>query len=1413
MPMLLTARLAETGSNALMAMAKKPLNLVKQASIASANVVSDVGGYHEVSIGAVKFRTGEGGESSPDTKYVDVVGDPSTIIADRCVAAIMQQAHSGHVTTEPLYEPMTVTTITYPVLTSELVKGRTDYVVTSLSLPNTLRVKCAECCCLGSTNKINMTQGSSQASAGSGASSSPLNIMGEALIAGEPHDEDDVWRDDDEPGDSDPDQEDLEVVRYALGENGEYQPKAVTPEAPRGVLSKKRFEEISKKMANVLRYNDEVPRDDHGGVPMSILAYELDVDIDLLDQVVWSSQGAHDVRFERIDYDVVATVRAKYKNKNMSGPEFLSTAYNVEAAKNVLEPLTDGTPRNTLGIFNDLYPGEKYYFTHTRSGEAHCLTFNGKVSYKEFSGEGRASTLQHAKALAMGQMLRNMLMHFQATPEPGEMLTNRQKKVFRAYGCLGVYKPDEALLAKVTECLTAGTQKTQSSRGMARKLGVTTRCINQLCYHHQNRFVRVSGGWNLKGTTTRGPISKKFFGDNGTKTVLSKMVTLREITEFHIQVPARYANLALAMTAGNTGVSNISYLATRFRTVLTDDDKIPSSDIDVYTNALALLAFITRHSSIIPYTNSVVNHKGAAALEICTDMGLTVDEKFAMLENEKRSRGGMHVLACYDATNYSGDYDSIRTIVMKNPDSKTETDQPMAGYRAAQVAPNHFGVPGPLDTRSASTWFSAIMRNMADGDKELCSGVKTVIEKKSLKGAERKRYLKAIKIIAKGDVMCFKRLAKQGKIGADCQKPPARLTPEQNNEIYCQYSDWYDRVGPEKCNHRMYVILGLIEKTRPEIMKTFCKGGETDDRGRLIQPTNTNDGHTVCNGNVVKVIAETVKLSRPANLFKGLTEEGKKYFFGRFRKLAFDKGGAIHCFDRSKQDHLTGVMLLEAYEDYMEEIGEAMREAGFDKMANTIFSSKNKDTKCTTDEFIILTEHASAMLTSACAQTSDANRLKTEVEALTFLLDQGWSDDEVQAVYDSWNNKDHYDLEYDKNNDEVYVPNSKMIFPMKYEGDDVTTLDFWATLERDNKAHCVMFAAFNKTYSTSWIPSEPAHDHGPLAPIDTLSVLYFSDNDRDKQNNSTKLASGRPDFAIPHPIKKAQSLVAMWSPTNLKMETAEDGTVNIVMNDHTRIAIVTAKTAQAETMSDLLWLRREATQSAQYWLTEYDDEQYMATAGPIWDPRDPEARGVAPTYEEPVVQRLLKVDTDMPGCDASKERLIANAEAWRLTCPLLANVPVATLAGELCALDSFVDIEGISAEDFDIRRSFQRVQSVAPNIAKVCQAKIAKTVGRLEQLGGEGTQARLEQQKEVVAKLLAVGGKDANTKGWWDKGKYFSADKSKPAATNEQSYQRRWSNWGNQGSYGSQRRGASDSNGSCSDRGCSGASSSWKKKW
>ena len=113
-------------------------------------------------------------------------------------------------------------------------------------------------------------------------------------------------------------------------------------------------------------------------------------------------------------------------------------------------------------------------------------------------------------------------------------------------------------------------------------------------------------------------------------------------------------------------------------------------------------------------------------------------------------------------------------------------------------------------------------------------------------------------------------------------------------------------------------------------------------------------------------------------------------------------------------------------------------------------------------------------------------------------------------------------------------------------------MDKWQIFERDNTAHCVKFAAFNKKYSTSWIPSDCAYEHGPLAPIDTLSVLYFSDNDRDRQNQSTKLPSGRPDFAIPHPVKKAQSLVTMWSPANIKFKEEDDRTVNVILDDQTR---------------------------------------------------------------------------------------------------------------------------------------------------------------------------------------------------------------------------------------------------------------------
>ena len=56
----------------------------------------------------------------------------------------------------------------------------------------------------------------------------------------------------------------------------------------------------------------------------------------------------------------------------------------------------------------------------------------------------------------------------------------------------------------------------------------------------------------------------------------------------------------------------------------------------------------------------------------------------------------------------------------------------------------------------------------------------------------------------------------------------------------------------------------------------------------------------------------------------------------------------------------------------MDAFKEAMLQKGFDKVANTIYKTSNKGTVCTKDEFILWTTHATAMLTSTCAQTSDA---------------------------------------------------------------------------------------------------------------------------------------------------------------------------------------------------------------------------------------------------------------------------------------------------------------------------------------------------------------------------------------------------------------------------------------------------------
>lgn len=395
--MNIAAKLAENATSGALAMAKKPFECVRQVSMVGVNTVSDVGGYHEVSVGAVKFRTGDGGDI-PDKKYVDVTANQSTAVADRCVAALMQQSRAGHVATDPLQEAMTVYKVTYPVLSEQIANPgvSTDYVVTSLSLPNVLRVKYEETC----PDECPCPLYSKKKKPRAPSSDSNEDVLYEA-------------EDDDEDGAG----MGLSSAPAAAPLLRTYLVAPEYPEVDHHIMGPRDFEDKSKRLANALRYQELLPRDDLGAVQNEILADELGCSTEVLDQVVWSSQGAHDLRFERIEYGNLVTIRAKYKNANPPGPEFMSTEYNKEAARNVVLPESNGTCKNTLGIFNDLFPGEKFTFAFEKSGAEHCPVFRTKINYRVFAGEGTAATLQQSKSSAMGDLLAKMLVPSNETLE------------------------------------------------------------------------------------------------------------------------------------------------------------------------------------------------------------------------------------------------------------------------------------------------------------------------------------------------------------------------------------------------------------------------------------------------------------------------------------------------------------------------------------------------------------------------------------------------------------------------------------------------------------------------------------------------------------------------------------------------------------------------------------------------------------------------------------------------------------------------------------------------------------------------------------------------------------------------------------------------------------------------------------
>jgi hypothetical protein len=1394
MPVTNAARLSELATNGVFSLLKHPLEVVGKVSLSVVNTAFESGGYSRMYVSAGKYYVGDdcGG---PSKRFVEVPEDRFTGITDQAAEMLVQLSKSGHVIVEALDEPMATLRIYYPVKTDQIKdRDALEHVVTSLSLVDNFKIYKDESfsCCIEKADKKDV-----RLAAGEGGTEQEVPLLyaedprvgkkkerSEAgMFANFEEDTPANWLD--EVGNTAPvvTSEKKETVRdttcfsegsdtdesqYSTGEMPAHVARRIRKSDEEGKLKgiesvppktwvgmhipPGEVESMAGRLYKALRENRTLKRDDVGAVDRAELSQVLGWAPEEIDHVVWASQGSMDRRFERNTYGdsklVMIRIRGKAVKKTFGKGEFMDKAYNQEAAKNVVLPFPNGEKRNTLGLFRDLFKNERFDTKIKHSGPAHNPLFEVEINFRCFKGTGTGSTLRGAKSGAMGQLIAVML-HEWTEPEvlayrnknfplkrgpAGIEMNNKTKAVFRAYGCIGQTEPECELLRMVIDCLQNGPM---SAKGLARTIGVPIRSINQVCYYNRDRLIKTSDGWDL-ATGEASPFYDTIFGQSASATVVGKSMQLRECIEFLVQVPARYANVALEVTAGNSATGSMAYAPQRFRTMLVDDPRIPANDIATYVSVLTLLAFVSRHGHAMDCTGVTVDYRGF--VDESETAELTNAEKHQVTEAQKRPRSGALVLASYGATDFTGDFEDVRVIVQKSKNPKNEEDQPEVPYKGLQVAPNYFGVLGPLDTTSPTTLLSGIMRHFSNGEKELCQGVISAIKKHELEKKQRLHYEMAMRIIAEGDVALFLKHVEAGRIGPDCQTPPSRFTQEEADALYVEYSDWYHRVGKDNTKNRAYLALGVAERLLPEVMKTFCKPGENDDRARLIQPTRHNPGHTVCNGSVVKVIAETVKLSRPANLFKGMTHNGKRFYFGKFRKVAHEQKAGLFCFDRSKQDWLTSVMLLELYEDYMNDFAAAMSKAGFDKIANTIYSTKNKATICTVNDFVLMTAHADAMLTSACAQTSDANRVKTEVETLAYLFSKGWPVAKVKAVYDSWNNPEHRTQYEDFDNNLLYVPNEKMILPMIYEGDDTTIMDKHNIFEMENSRHCIAIAAFNSLYSTSWVPSKAAYKHDALSPIDTLSVLYYCYHIRDNQDGITKSPSGQPDTAVPHPVKKAQALATMFSPANIRFKTEENGIVNAILDDKTRIAIVTAKNSQAEEMVDALWLRRIAVQAAEWFLNTYEDKQYMSTAGPIWDPRDMEARKIVESYETPVVKRLCETHKRMVAAEGDKEVLIANADAWRLTCPQLAKVPLITIAEELAILDADMNAAGISKDDFDIRYSFERVLRLAPHIARVCDQYIGGSVDRLEKIGGEGTTLLMEQQKEAVRKLLAMSG-------------------------------------------------------------------------
>jgi len=1305
MPLAIQSAFEEIRTTSAIA-ARIPVNFSRWLVSGTGNLTHS-GGYHELSVGSTPFPTWscEPGATQRAgwTKMRYVRGKEHPIL-DRAAAQIISSCTDGHVEIKTDLPTATVV-CAFPVRTSTLGRKELNFVTTQPALHKGFAYACP-CAAEWSDDE--------------GEASDVLAREANSIDATD-------YR---EPAQ-------LQYIR----------------------MDSHTFHACNRALASELRYGQTVRCDHLGYTPMCELNIHGYTDQQLEYVARYSSKNGFSryqlVRLKGVDG---LLIRATYARGGQVKHEARRDTHHASYSSAILRSILDD--EHLLFDYKSIFTG--------LVGRAPVFVQRGKSLLLEFDGEFFGVGHTDPKAILRDVFLRcledpDQIPQLACLCRPGKAMYRQYHK----YGVLQYLNADVDLARYAATAIH--DHGPMNTRQISEALMFPDKAVLDTCLKNSDLVCRTGlvtseTPWHLTDNATFIDYVKDRLID-----CLHDAGETFETVVMTCEIPSKYLQMTLRMTGSATGNTNINWFSTRFRTAMERDPNLDKQKIDVLINAYTIIAYCLRNQDGDSTLHCKVVDYGLAHGMADLEAPELYDARLA----EVRPNASRSVIASFDATKFSGLDEDVRCVVSLN-DNLVTVDKPCASYKCLQVTPNFGGTPGPLSTDSGATLLSALLRHFCDGTKTTLSDEKadivTMISKRKLPKDVSEAYDGIMAKLIEADLDLLRFHCAEGSLSADCQTPPAKFTEQQVNDLYDRYTDFYTRfAGPGKSEINVfYALLGLSTPVYTERLSSFLKKGETDDRGRLIQPSSTNDGHQACCSKVVKTIVANKLLARPQCFIKGNDEHNKKTYFGYMRTLAQSEEMGIYCFDRSKQDWLTSLQLLCAYEKMMGKYSEVMLESGFDHDANSIYTTPDYSTMMTIQEFTIYLEGKWAMLTSAMSMTSDGNAFKTENEVLAFVYFKRTKErkdpvgimDEIDRIIHSWNNPDHRTLVSDvESGNSVWVPTAAAVLPCKHEGDDLTVFDNIKLFSRDLHTHHAEMAEFNAFLSTSWIPSEYQTGFGWDTVIDTLSTFYYPECARDGRGK--RLATGKPDIAIVHPLKRLKSLCTFVSQSHVTYYDAPDGTHEVYMDKAAIEAIATAKISQASTMQDAIWLRRIAIRSADYFLSKLPNKDITSSVAK-YDHRDPAERGLAPRIEGCLAINLRYYDDLFREGDISQDMLIANAKAWKSTFKCLNSVHVREIASELLCLEQYFDAHEWTDADFEMSNSAALVSGIAPNIGLALLGQIEAVYHRLEATPPEGSVERLSQQREVVDRILNLGS-----------GGPKKESKTQEASANEQCGQRR----------------------------------------